>query len=176
MVEQLVDDGAAAHLTAGLALPGLPLPSTLGNLVSLNRLSGVSVVYVYPWTGRPGYADPPGWDDIPGAHGSTPEAAGFRDHFAEFQAAGVGVYGVSTQSTAYQSEFAERMGLPFGLLSDEAFALQQELSLPVFETGGVRYLKRLTLIIRDGLVEACVYPVSDPANHAEEILRGLKPA
>ena len=169
----LEDDGAAAHLVPGVALPDLPLPSTLGGPVSLDRLGGRTIVYFYPWTGRPGYADPPGWDDIPGAHGSTPEAAGFREHYAGFKAAGVGVFGVSTQATSYQSEFAGRLELPFALLSDEAFALQQELSLPTFETGGVRYLKRLTLVICDGLIEACVYPVSDPAGPAREMLNGL---
>ena len=172
----LEDDGAAVHLKPGVALPGLPLCSTLGGSVSLNRLSGLNVAYFYPWTGRPGYPDPPNWDDIPGAHGSTPEAAGFRDCFTQFQSAGVGIFGISTQPTAYQSEFAERLGLPFSLLSDEAFALQQALSLPVFETGGVLYLKRLTLVIRDGLIESCVYPVSNPGGHAAEVLRGLMPA
>ena len=71
---------------------------------------------------------------------------------------GAAVFGLSTQSTAYQGEMAARLGLPFEIVSDEAFALQQALALPTFETGGVRYLKRLTLAVRDGRIERVYYP------------------
>jgi peroxiredoxin len=164
------DDGAARHLVAGLTLPDIPLPSTAGDTVSSARIPGRAVLYVYPFTGRPGYPDPPGWDDIPGAHGSTPEAEGFRDHHAAFQSLGVAVYGLSGQSTAYQREFSDRVQLPFALLSDEAFAFQRALSLPVFMAGPEGYLKRLTLIIEDGRIAQTMYPVVAPASHAAEVL------
>ena len=71
-----------------------------------------------PWTGRPGHPNPPDWDDIPGAHGSTPELEGFRDHAATFAELGVRLFGLSRQTTEYQRELVARLELPFPILSD----------------------------------------------------------
>src|SRR6202046_95701 len=122
------DDGAADHLT-GMAMPHIVLPSTGGTDVALDELgAGRTVLYVYPLSGKPGVDLPDGWDSIPGARGCTPEACGFRDHFAELQAAGASaVYGLSSQSTEYQAELAERLGLPFEILSDEHHQLVEAL-------------------------------------------------
>lgn len=162
-----------AHLVAGLQLPEVALTSTAGGTIDLSTLPGRSIVYVYPWTGRPGVPNPPGWDDIAGAHGSTPEAAGFRDHFAQFQAAGFEVFGLSTQSSDWQREFVHRLRLPFELLSDSAFAFADDLRLPRFETGGTAYLKRLTLIVHDGVIAEAIYPVANPGEHAAELVARL---
>ena len=169
----LGDDGAARHLVPGQELPDLELPSSLGGTVNLARQEGVAIVYVYPWTGRPGVSDPPGWDDIPGAHGSTPETGGFRDHYPEFRRVGVEVYGLSTQDGDHQRELAERLSVPFALLSDDQLAFQKALSLPTFETGGVPYLRRLTLFIRDGKIARVFYPVAQPETHAGDLLDRL---
>jgi peroxiredoxin len=169
----LADDGGARHLKRGQRLPDIALPTTAGREVSFAQLSGRAIVYCYPWTGQPGLPNPPGWDDIPGAHGSTPQTEGFRDLHAGFQQVGAAVFGLSTQPTAYQQAMAERLRVPFELVSDEAFALQQALALPLFETGGVRYLKRLTLAIRDGRIERVYYPIASPAAHAREVCAWL---
>ena len=118
------DDGGADHL-AETSMPHIVLPSTGGADVALDELgAGRTVVYVYPRTGKPGVDLPDGWDAIPGARGCTPEACGFRDHFAELRAAGAtSVYGLSSQSTDYQAEFAQRLELPFEILSDERHQL-----------------------------------------------------
>ena len=168
-----VDDGGAAHLVRGAVLPDIALPSTLGGAVNLGTSPNRTIVYVYPWTGRPGLADPPGWDDIAGAHGSTPETAGFRDHYARFQAVGVEVFGLSTQDTAHQRELGSRLGVPFAILSDAEFRLQRALRLPTFAAGGTTYLKRLTLCMRDGGIEHVFYPVHPPETHAAEVLDWL---
>jgi peroxiredoxin len=169
----LPDDGGARHLRRGLRMPDLDLPATSGGSVSLARLPGVTIVYCYPWTGRPGLPNPPGWDDIPGAHGSTPQAEGFRDLYAGFRQVEAAVYGLSTQPTGYQRELVERIGLPFAILSDERLAFQRALTLPTFTTGGVTYLKRLTLALRDGRLERVYYPVPLPAAHAREVCAWL---
>ena len=117
------DDGAARHLL-GLKLPSIPLNATDGSSVDLAALSGRTVVYAYPRTGRPGVANPDGWDAIPGARGCSPQSCAFRDHFAELRQLGVAqLFGLSTQSTVYQREAAERLALPFVLLSDEHLTL-----------------------------------------------------
>ena len=99
-----VDDGGACHLVSGLALPDMALASTQGTVVNLLHLTGRAVVYVYPWAGRPGRPNPAGWDEIRGAHGSTPQAAGFRDLHVEFEARDARVFGLSGQSEVDQTE------------------------------------------------------------------------
>jgi peroxiredoxin len=167
------DDGGARHLAPGLALPDLPLPSTHAASVNLFLRAGRAIVFVYPWAGRPGIPNPPGWDEIPGAHGSTPQAAGFRDLHGEFEARGVGVFGLSGQSQSEQRELAMRLGLPFALLWDERLRFADALRLPRFETGCATYLSRLTLIVSDGYIEAVFYPVHPPDTHAVEVLARL---
>lgn len=170
------DDGGARHLVPGFELPETPLVATDGNSISLARLDGHWVVFVYPWTGKPGLPNPPNWDDVAGAHGSTPEAEGFRDAYDGFQNAGFGILGVSGQATTDQQKFAQRLRLPYPLLSDAAGVLRGALRLPTFETGGVTYLKRLTLILNDGKIERVVYPVHPPHTHARDLLISLSPS
>jgi len=167
------DDGGARHIKRGRRMPDIPLPTAAGRQVSFAGLAGRAIVFCYPWTGRPGLANPPGWDDIPGAHGSTPQAEGFRDLEAGFRQLGAQVFGLSTQPTAYQRELAERLRLPFEMVSDEGFELQRALALPTFATGGVTYLKRLTLGIRDGRIERVYYPIAAPGAHAREVCAWL---
>jgi len=169
-----VADGAADHLTPGLALPPVTLPATKGQDICVAALAGRSVIVVYPWTGCPGAPNPPGWDDIPGAHGSTPELEGFRDVHAEFLRLGVSLFGLSRQTTDYQNELAARLRLPFPVLSDAQGQFAAALALPSFVAGGESYLKRLTLVIADGEIETVFYPVADLAGHAGEVLRWLE--
>lgn len=169
------DDGAAARLP-GVKVPHLELRGTKGAAVRLDMLgAGRTVVYVYPLTSRPGTAPPADWDVIPGARGCTPEACSFRDHYQDLLAAGAsGVFGLSSQDTEYQREAADRLHLPFEMLSDPTRRLVRELDLPTFETGGLTLYERLTLIIRDGTIEHVFYPVFPPADHAEQVLTWLR--
>jgi peroxiredoxin/DNA-binding transcriptional MerR regulator len=169
------DDGAAAHLP-GTKVPHLELQGTGGTAVRLDALgNGRTVIYIYPLTGRPGVDLPDGWDSIPGARGCTPEACGFRDHYQDLLAAGAdGVFGLSSQETDYQREVVERLHLPFQMLSDPARSLAQELSLPTFVASGLTLYKRLTLIIRDGVVEQVFYPIFPPNEHADQVLTWLR--
>jgi peroxiredoxin len=156
------DDGKAAHLQ-GAALPAVSLPATDGTTVDLGALTGLTVLYIYPRTGRPGVDLPEGWNDIPGARGCTPQSCAFRDHFAQLKALGVDqVFGLSTQATAEQTEAADRLNLPYRLLSDADGDLRRALDLPAFEAEGQTLLKRLTLILRDTAVVDVGYPVFPP--------------
>jgi peroxiredoxin len=163
------DDGVA-HLRPGMALPDLALPATIGDPINLRTRRGMSIVYVYPWTGRPGVADPPGWDDIPGAHGSTPQTAGFRDLYPRLRALAAEVFGLSTQSSEHQRELSERLDVPFAILSDRDFAFQAALQLPTFAAGGAAYLRRLTLLLEDGRLSHVFHPITAPETHANEVL------
>ena len=155
-------------------MPLCPLPATDGATVDLSTLKGRIVVYAYPRTGIPGVENPVGWDLIPGARGCTPQCCSFRDHFAELKALGVNhLFGLSSQDTSYQREVAERLHLPFPILSDEHLSLTSALRLPTFQTSGMTLLKRLTLMIRGGKIEHVFYPVFPPDRNASDVIAWL---
>ncbi len=155
-------------------MPLCPLPATDGATVDLSTLTGRIVVYAYPRTGIPGVENPVGWDLTPGARGCTPQCCSFRDHFAELKALGVNhLFGLSSQDTSYQREVAERLHLPFPILSDEHLSLTSALRLPTFQTSGMTLLKRLTLMIHDGKIEHVFYPVFPPDRNASDVIAWL---
>lgn len=168
------DDGGADHLR-GLELPAVALPATDGRQLSLAALAGRTVIYAYSRTGKPGEPSlVDDWDLIPGARGCTPESCGFRDHHAELEAAGAAVFGLSTQDSAEQRELAERLALPFPILSDAALELTAALRLPTFEAAGQTLIKRLTMLVGGGRIERVWYPVFPPDRHAGEVLAWLR--
>ncbi len=167
------DDGACDGLP-GRALPGIKLRSTVGDAVRLSDLESTVVFYVYPHTGRPGVDPLPGWNDVPGARGCTPQSCAFRDHHAELQALGADVFGVSAQSTKQQREFADRVHLPYPLLSDDMFVLERQLGLPTFELAGQRFYRRVTFVARDATIVKVFYPVFPPDRNAAEVAMWLQ--
>ena len=168
------DDGMAAHLM-GMPIPPISLRSTSGRIVDLRSLAAPrTVIYCYPMTGVPGKPLPEGWDLIPGARGCTPQTCGFRDHYQDLKALKAEVLGLSTQTTEYQQEMANRLHLPFEVLSDFEFSLCDALRLPTFEVEGVRLLKRLTMIVRQNKIEHVFYPVFPPNESADQVLHWLE--
>ena len=167
------DDGAADHLL-NAAVPPIALKTTSGDTIRLDQLDGRTVLFCYPRTGRPDEELPPGWNAIPGARGCTPEACGFRDTHQQFADLGVRVLALSTQPSDYQREMADRLHLPFPVLSDERLELTTALGLPTFETSGWTLLKRLTLVVDGGRIEHVFYPVFPPDGHAPEVLDWLR--
>jgi peroxiredoxin len=168
-----LDDGATCHLP-GARLASVPLRATNGDVVDLSAIAGRVVVYAYPRTGKPGVENPDGWDMIPGARGCTPQSCSFRDHFAELKGLGVDhLFGLSTQDPDYQREAAERLHLPFAILSDEHLQLTRAMNLPTFKTSGMTLLKRFTLVINDGAVEHVFYPVFPPDRSASDVIDWL---
>lgn len=175
-----VDDGACAHLT-GMRIPAVPLMATSGRLINLADLPGTTVVYCYPRTGRPDVEPPKGWNEIPGARGCTPQSCAYRDHYHELRALDARVLGLSTQTTEDQQEAAQRLQLPFELLSDSRLEFARSLRLPTFQVESITCVKRLTLILRDGRIEKVFYPVFPPDKNAEDVIewlsgRRLRPA
>jgi peroxiredoxin len=108
---------------------------------------------------------------IPGALGCTPQTCGFRDHYQELLQFNIGVFGLSTPTTEYQREMADRLHLQFETLSDAEFKLCEALRFPTFEVDGMRLVKRLTMIVRSGRIERVLYPVFPPNESATEVLR-----
>ena len=87
------------------------IPATGEKTVNLSELKGKQVViYFYPKDSTPG---------------CTTEGQGFRDHYAEFQAANTEVFGVSRDSLKSHENFKAKQAFPFDLLSDKDEALCQ---------------------------------------------------
>jgi peroxiredoxin len=168
-----MDDGAADHLT-GMRIPHVPLLATNGEMIDIAAIAGTVVVFAYPRTGQPG-VDPlvPEWDEIPGARGCTPHTSGYRDLYAKFVEHGAAVFGLSTQDSAYQRELAERIHVPFPILSDEWLALTNALRLPTMDIAGLTLIKRIAWIARNGVIERVFYPVFPPNRNAETVLAAL---
>jgi len=168
------DDRLADHLS-GMPLPAVRLVATDGRDIDLSKLHGRIVIYVYPMTGRPDTPLPDGWDMVPGARGCTPQSCAFRDHFAELRALGVAhLFGLSVQDTDYQKEAAERLHLPFPLLSDTDRAFSRALDLPTFEVNDQTLLKRITIIAHAGRIEHVFYPVFPPDKNVHDVLAWLQ--
>jgi len=167
-----IDDGACDHLV-GMKLPDIDLLATDGSVVNLSAQKRKTVIYCYPMTGKPGVPLPEGWDDIPGARGCTPQSCAFRDHHAELSALGADVFGLSTQNTDYQKEMAERLHLPFLVLSDADFVFCQAMRLPTFEVNGMRLLKRVTMIADKGTIMRVHYPVFPSNSDAAWVISQL---
>lgn len=169
------DDGRAAHLV-GLTLPNLHFVTHDGQPVRLGEVaSGRWILFVYPTTGVPGQDLPEGWDSIPGARGCTPEACGFRDGMQALRDAGAqALLGLSHQSAEYQRELAQRLHLPYGLLSDPERRLGEALRLPTFRAGNDTFYSRLTLVVRGDRIEHVFYPIFPPNEHAAQVLDWLR--
>jgi peroxiredoxin len=170
-----VDDGAAAHLT-GTMLPDIALTATDGRAISLAKLSGRVVVFIYPRTGEPGkIALVDDWDMIPGARGCTPQSCAFRDLHADLKAAGASqVFGLSTQTTAYQQELSARLHLPFAVLSDADLRLTHALKLPTMTVANETLIKRMAWIVDHGRIAHVFYPVFPPDRNASDVLAWLE--
>jgi peroxiredoxin len=169
------DDGAADHLP-GTELPSVSLPIAGGGQFHLrgSAAAGTLVAFVYPRTGTPGKPLPPGWDDIPGARGCTPQSCAFRDHHDRLTSLGATVVGISAMDPAEQRDFAERNEIPYPLLNDGPLLLRDELGLPTFDVHGTPLYKRLTFVARTGRIEKVFYPVFPPDRNAADVEAWLR--
>jgi peroxiredoxin len=169
------DDGAADHLP-GAELPSVSLPIAGGGQFDFRGTgtAGTLVAFVYPRTGTPGKSMPPGWDDIPGARGCTPQSCAFRDRQEALTELGATVVGISAMDPREQAAFAEREEITYPLLNDGPLALRDQLGLPTFEVHGMALYRRLTFVARGGRIEKVFYPVFPPDRNAEEVERYLK--
>ncbi|MEA2331721.1 MAG: hypothetical protein QOH58_1859 [Thermoleophilaceae bacterium] len=171
------DDGAAEHL-AGMALPALPLAVPGGGRFDLREAAtiGTLVAFVYPRTGTPGQPLVPGWDDIPGARGCTPQSCAFRDRHSALAGLGATVVGISAMDPAEQAAFGEREQLPYPLLNDGPLTLRDQLGLPTFDIHATTLYRRLTFVARRGRIEKVFYPVFPPDRNAADVEDWLRTA
>lgn len=167
-----VDDGACDDLV-GVNIPSIDLPSTTGVLINPSSITGLLVIFCYPMTGRPGRLLPKDWIDIPGAAGCTPQTCSFRDRFLDLTDMGTTLLGLSAQTHADQAEAVLRLDLPYTLLSDSNLKFTNSLNLPTFEVENLRLNKRVTLIVKDGIIIKYFYPVFPPDKNVEDVINWI---
>lgn len=146
-------DGGEGLLPAGAAAPTLEATAHDGTAVAIGEPGGSPVVvYFYPK------------DQTPGC---TREACAFRDVWAKYQSAGVGVVGVSADSAQSHREFADEHGLPFPLVADEKGEWARAFGVPTM----AGMTKRVSFLVDASGTIAKVYPDVDPGVHADQVLQ-----
>lgn len=103
-----------------------------------------------------------------------PQSCSMRDNYYAIRRLNREVFGMSSQSTAYQQEAANRLHLPFALLSDEHHAMMHALKLPTFRVQDWILIKRLPLVVHRGRVEKVFYPVFPPDKRGEQVVAWLE--
>jgi peroxiredoxin Q/BCP len=145
-------------LSAGDRAPLIDLPDQSGEQRRSDRLDGRPLVlFFYPK------------DDTPGC---TAEACAFRDSYADLQALGAEVWGVSGDDAASHRRFAERHRLPFPLLVDAGNRLRQAFGVPSvlgLLPGRVTYV-----IDGAGVVRHVFNNLLDGPAHRREALEALR--
>ncbi|MEZ2414154.1 thioredoxin-dependent thiol peroxidase [Muriicola sp. E247] len=130
-----------------------------GNEIKLSDYKGKKlVVFFYPRANTPG---------------CTAEACNLRDNYAELQAQGYSLLGVSEDSQKKQANFRDKYEFPFPLLADEdhtvinAFGVWGPKKFMGREYDGIH---RMTFIVNgDGIVEKVIDKVKTK-DHAAQIL------
>ena len=138
----------------GQQLPDVEFITEGGERLAAGDLGGQkTVLYFYPK------------DDTPGC---TKEACAFRDRMADYEQAGILVYGVSLDSPESHRRFREKYNLNFPLLTDKDGRAAEALG--VLREGGEKANRVTFLLDADGTIKK-VYPEVSPETHADEILK-----
>lgn len=136
-------------------------PATGGQTVSLSALKGQQVViYFYPKDSTPG---------------CTTEGQGFRDHYAQFQAANTLIYGVSRDGIKSHENFKAKQQFPFELISDKDEAVCQLFDvIKLKKLYGKEYMgvdRSTFLIDKDGVLRHEWRGVKVPGHVAEVLAK-----
>lgn len=149
-------------LEIGQPAPPFTLPDQDGTEVSLADLAGQPVVvYFYPR------------DDTSGC---TTQACGIRDQWAEFEAAGAAVLGISPDPVDSHAKFAAKHDLPHRLLADpDRTVIEPYGAWGIKKMYGKEYegvIRSTVLVAPDGTV-AAVWPKVQPKKHADQVLTAI---
>ena len=148
----------ASALNIGDRAPLIALADQSGTEQRSDQLGGKALVlFFYPK------------DDTPGC---TMEACAFRDSYADLQAMGAEVWGVSGDDAASHQRFAQRHNLPYPLLVDKGNQLRKAFGVPSvlgLLPGRVTYV-----IDGGGVIRHVFNNLLDGPAHRREALEALK--
>jgi peroxiredoxin Q/BCP len=148
----------AQPLSSGDRAPQIALTDQNGVERRSDQLAGKALVlFFYPK------------DDTPGC---TMEACAFRDSYADLQALGAEVWGVSGDDAGSHQRFASRHNLPYPLLVDRGNQLRRAFGVPAvlgLLPGRVTYV-----IDADGVIRHVFNNLLDGPAHRREALEALR--
>jgi peroxiredoxin Q/BCP len=153
------------RLAPGAPAPDFTLPDADGKRVRLRDYKGRWVVlYFYPAAMTPG---------------CTKQACDFRDNLGQLDKLGIDVVGISPDKPAKLTQFRDKYGLTFPLLSDPeretltAYGAYGEKSLYGKTVTGV--IRSTFLVDSKGKIETALYNVK-ATGHVAKLLKDLAPA
>lgn len=146
-------------LRAGDPAPDFTLAAATGEMVTLSDYLGRCevVVFFYP---RDNTAV------------CSAEACSFRDRFQDFEDSTAQVIGISADSPDSHLRFAERLHLPFLLLSDPGGVVRARYRVP--KTFGLIPGRTTFLIDKNGIIQNVFSSQFQPGKHATEALAALR--
>ena len=148
---------AVLAVEVGQPAPDFKAPSTTGQAASLADYAGKwLVLYFYPKSFTPG---------------CTKESCSLRDGFADIQALGATILGVSVDKLETQDKFKAEHKLPFELLSDADGAVAKAYG--VLGLGGFM-AKRVTFIINPEGKLAQVLDSVNTGDHDAQVADALR--
>lgn len=139
-------------LAVGDPAPAISAPNQDGNIVELS-FEEPTVLYFYPR------------DDTPGC---TTEACQFNEELDTYRAAGLTVYGVSTDDVDSHADFATDYGLEFDLLADPNGEIAGQYGVAIDRGTAAR----TTYVLAESVVKS-VYTSVNPSGHAKEVFMDL---
>lgn len=139
-------------LAVGEPAPSISAPNQDGAIVELD-FEAPTVLYFYPR------------DDTPGC---TTEACQFNEELDTYRAAGLTVYGVSTDDVDSHADFTSAYGLEFDLLADPDGEIARQFEVPVDRGAAAR----VTYVLAESVVKS-VYTGVEPSGHAREVFMDL---
>ena len=147
-------------LQVGQRFPMFSLPNQDGRNVSLADFAGKwLVVYVYPK------------DDTPGC---TIQGKSFTATRPDFDAAGIGIVGVSQDDVASHKNFCDKFGFKIDLLADTNATLLTAAGVSQSEYKGTMYWNRTTFVIDPQGTVRKVYENVKPEGHELTLLQDIK--
>ena len=146
----------------GSRAPAFRLADASGEFVRLSDFAGETVVlYFFPKAHTPG---------------CTAQACGIRDRWAEYEAAGAVVIGVSRDEPVQLSRFAHEHDLPHMLLSDPDHKVAEKYGVWIEKSMyGRKYwgIQRTTFIIGPNRKLVKAFPNVSPKKHDAVVLAAL---
>jgi len=168
------DDGTGDHLL-GMNVPSIILQSSIGDSLDVSKIKCEFVVlYFFPMMAVSEERLPPGWNDIVGARGCTPQNITINEHIDDLLKYDATSVGISTQPIDELTKLSSVRKFSQPILSDNSLKFQENLNIPTFQVENKTMYKRLTLILKESKVIKVFYPVFPPDKHIFEILEWLE--
>jgi thioredoxin-dependent peroxiredoxin len=150
------------HLKVGDKAPDFALLNEKNEMVKLANFKGKKIaLFFYPADNTPT---------------CTTEACNLRDAYADLQAQGIEVLGISPDSIKKHQGFVKKYGFPYSLLADTEHAMMNDYGvwgLKKFMGREFDGVHRTTFLVDEKGVIVRIIEEVKAANHAEQILAEL---